>query len=179
MGVHGLDPRRGAGGQEANHLRPVIGRPVGQAEAITVGTVRSPARELAQFGWRSRKSLADLAVQPAQAAEAGGKRDLARSAAAFRRSVSWRNAPAGSARRRAASRQDAERTAGAGAAPSRRGDRPAPRRSSRSSAPSLMRRSPRDTTLDVPDHAGVAGDASGRQRRQGRNPSACAAAAVA
>ena len=49
---------------------------------------------------------------------------------------------------------------------------------SRSSAPSLIRRNPRDTTLDVPAQAGVAGDASGRHRRQGRKPSACAAAAV-
>ena len=32
--------------------------------------------------------------------------------------------------------------------------------------------------LDVPDHAGVPGDASGRQRRHGRKPAACAAAAV-
>ena len=55
---------------------PVVGRPVGEAEAITVRTVRSLARELAQLGWCSRKSPADLAVQAAQAAESGRERDL-------------------------------------------------------------------------------------------------------
>src|SRR5947208_16422993 len=40
-----------------------------------------------------------------------------------------------------------------------------------------MSLSARDTTPEVPSHAGVPGEASGRQRRQGRNPSASAAAA--
>ena len=36
----------------------------------------------------------------------------------------------------------------------------------------------RDTVLEVPSHAGVPGQLSGRQRRHGRNPAAAAAAAV-
>ena len=40
------------------------------------------------------------------------------------------------------------------------------------------RRRPRRTVADVPDHAGVPGAHSGRQRRQGRNPASSAAAAV-
>ena len=42
-----------------------------------------------------------------------------------------------------------------------------------------MRRNPRDTTADVPSHAGVPGEDSGRQRRHGRNPATSAAAALA
>jgi hypothetical protein len=41
-----------------------------------------------------------------------------------------------------------------------------------------MSRSARETVLDVPRQANVSGDASGRQRRQGRKPASCAAAAV-
>jgi hypothetical protein len=37
----------------------------------------------------------------------------------------------------------------------------------------------RDTIADVPDHAGVPGEVSGRHRRQGRNPAPSAAAAHA
>ena len=48
-----------------------------------------------------------------------------------------------------------------------------------SSAPSPMRRSARDTVVDVPFHADVHGATSGRQRRHGRNPAASAAAAHA
>jgi hypothetical protein len=37
----------------------------------------------------------------------------------------------------------------------------------------------RETTADVPAHAGVPGDAEDRHRRQGRNPAVSAAAAEA
>jgi hypothetical protein len=37
--------------------------------------------------------------------------------------------------------------------------------------------SARETLTDAPIHAGVPGDASGRQRKQGRNPASAAAAA--
>ena len=36
----------------------------------------------------------------------------------------------------------------------------------------------RDTVADVPRHASRSGELSGRQRRHGRNPASCAAAAV-
>ena len=58
-----------------------------------------------------------------------------------------------------------------------------PRRSASASmpassrAPSSMRRSARATVAGVPSAAGVPGEASGRHRRHGRSPSACAAAA--
>src|SRR4029453_18364996 len=55
---------------------PVVRRPVREAEAITVETVQSRVRELAKLGWRSRKRLADLAVQSSQAAKAGPEGDL-------------------------------------------------------------------------------------------------------
>ena len=46
-----------------------------------------------------------------------------------------------------------------------------------SSAPLSMRRSARETVAAVPIQRGVPGAVSGRQRRQGRNPAASAAAA--
>ena len=95
IGLDDLDPGRGAGRQEPDHLRPVVWRPVGEAEAIAVRIVRSLAREFAKLGRRSRKRPADLAVEAAQAAESGRERDLARSATAFRRSASSRSARGG------------------------------------------------------------------------------------
>jgi len=46
-----------------------------------------------------------------------------------------------------------------------------------SNALSLIRRKALDTVVDVPDHAGVPGDDSGRHRMQGRYPASAAAAA--
>ena len=47
-----------------------------------------------------------------------------------------------------------------------------------SRAPSCTSASARRTTAEVPIQAGVPGAASGRQRRQGRNPASPAAAAL-
>ena len=58
-----------------------------------------------------------------------------------------------------------------------------PSRAARSSTPpsssalSPISFSARDTLADAPSHAGVPGDASGRQRRHGRKPASAAAAA--
>jgi len=41
-----------------------------------------------------------------------------------------------------------------------------------------MSRKARETVVEVPSHAGVPGELSGRQRKQGRKPAAAAAAAV-
>src|SRR4029077_10020812 len=42
-----------------------------------------------------------------------------------------------------------------------------------------IRRKARETVFEVPSHAGVPGEHSGRQRKQGRNPASAAAAGVA
>ncbi len=61
---------------------------------------------------------------------------------------------------------------------------PTPKRSARPSTPpssrplSAINRRARDTVLGVPSQAGVPGEHSGRQRRQGRNPASAAAAAL-
>src|ERR1700685_2114684 len=61
---------------------------------------------------------------------------------------------------------------------------PIPRRSARASTPpsskpvSPISLNARETVLEVPDQAGVPGEASGRQRRQGRKPASAAAAAL-
>jgi hypothetical protein len=62
---------------------------------------------------------------------------------------------------------------------------PTPNRSASSSTPpsssplSSINRKARDTVVEVPIQAGVPGEASGRQRRHGRNPASAAAAALA
>ncbi len=47
-----------------------------------------------------------------------------------------------------------------------------------SSAPDAISAMARDTVLDVPCQAAMSGEVSGRQRKQGRNPASCAAAAL-
>ena len=47
-----------------------------------------------------------------------------------------------------------------------------------SSAPVSISASARDTVFDVPRQAPRSGEVSGRQRRHGRKPASCAAAAV-
>ena len=47
-----------------------------------------------------------------------------------------------------------------------------------SSAPSAIRARPRETVFEVPRHEPRSGAVSGRQRRQGRKPASCAAAAL-
>jgi len=50
--------------------------------------------------------------------------------------------------------------------------------SSPSSAPSAISASARDTVLSVPRQVARSGEVSGRQRRHGRKPASCAAAAL-
>src|SRR5262249_39789632 len=47
-----------------------------------------------------------------------------------------------------------------------------------SSTPSAISARARETVLDVPRQAAASGEISGRQRRQGRKPDVCAAAAL-
>ena len=98
--------------------------------------------------------------------------------------------PVSSSSRRAKCTRRVRATA-SGAAPScpansRRSQRPVtPRRAASpstpdaSSAPSSISRSARATVADVPDHAGLPGAVSGRQRRHGRKPALSAAAGQA
>src|SRR5579863_7819225 len=66
----------------------------------------------------------------------------------------------------------------------RRWREPMPSRCANASTPpssnplSAIKRNARETVVDVPTHAGVPGELSGRQRRQGRKPASAAAAAV-
>ena len=71
-----LHARRGAGGEKTDHLRPVVRRPVGEAEAIALRTIDAFAREPSQLRWRARERAPHLAVESPQAAEARGERDL-------------------------------------------------------------------------------------------------------
>jgi hypothetical protein len=50
--------------------------------------------------------------------------------------------------------------------------------SSPSSPPSAISANARETVFEVPRHAAASGEVSGRQRRQGRKPAACADAAL-
>src|SRR5882757_2676790 len=61
---------------------------------------------------------------------------------------------------------------------------PTPKRSARTSTPpssspfSPIKRNARETVFEVPNHAGVPGELSGRHRKQGRKPASAAAAAL-
>ena len=179
VAVHTLDARRGACRKKPEHRGPVVGRAIREVKTIAsnLGSRRRPG-ETPQLCRGSVKRPAHLAVESADAAESRGRRDLsAREARLVEQLLG---------EMRAASQRHLEgccsQVLGKQAAQMTCDVRPtrslSPSTPVSSSTPSPIRPSARETTPDVPDHAGVPGDASGRQRKHGRKPAASAAAAV-
>ncbi len=81
--IHRLDAGRGARRQKPGERFPVIRRAIGEPEPVTTGLGERPPGEAAELGRRSRVGAANLAVEAAQAAEAGGDRDLRKRQARF------------------------------------------------------------------------------------------------
>ena len=167
--------------REEARASPPSRRAAGRRSRTVTPPSAAPAarrRDAAQRAGRAAEQLLEGLVEAAHAAEAGGQRDLGHRQARLVDAAAWRAARGASARPRPARRRGAAGTAGAAAARRRRAARPAPRRRSSSSAPASISASARETVFDVPRQAPRSGAVSGRQRRQGRKPASCAAAAV-
>ena len=171
-----FDAGDGAQAEKIEHVGPVIGRLVTEQESCSAPGVVG-RNQASQGAGRASVKQTERLVEAPQTAEAGGE-----AISAIGRDVSWINCLASNTRRVCAT--------ATGEAPrcwrnSRRNClSPTPsrsasgRRSASSSAPISIIASARDTVLEVPRQAPRSGAVSGRQRRQGRNPASCAAAAV-
>jgi hypothetical protein len=165
--------------QKRDHCVPVVRRLIAQQQhKLSGGRSRKfRADGTAQFARRTIKQLPKDFVEAANAAEARGEGDFGHRQLRLVNELFGEQHPP---RLRDRNRRGAEMLADR-----RRSCRsPRPRRpasastSASSSAPCSIRLKPRDTVFEVPRQAPRSGAVSGRQRKQGRKPASCAAAAV-
>ncbi len=175
---HSLYAGSGAGSQKSEHRLPAIGRTEAQPQLQGPAGRRCGAADgRPQRARRLAAGLAEESVEPPQAAESRSKGDIgdrerriqeqrAGEVAIRRVWATWTGvAPRCSRNRRLRWRSPM---------PSRSASSPTPCSSRK--PPQISRRA-RDTGARVPDHAGLPGAVSGRQRRQGLKPAASASAA--
>ena len=76
--IHALHARRGAHREEIAQVIPIVGRPIGEGERhlVTGSAQRRPAALAAQLPRRPAIGVAEGIVEPAEAPEPGGERNL-------------------------------------------------------------------------------------------------------
>ena len=160
---------------------PVVGRRDRRRRSVTPVAVGATLRDAgaAQRAGRAVEELLEGLVEAPHAAEAGGQRHLGhRQARLVDQLLGEQHAPGLGDRDRRGAEMLLEQPPQLPLADAE----PLGQRLDvglvASSAPSAISASARDTVFEVPRQEARSGEVSGRQRRQGRKPASCAAAAV-